>query len=110
MLLRDLRVLAEKATKGPWKVSGCNQGFQGNAPGGYITGQEQTGLYSKNDKGEFVPQMRTCVIATFPKGNLADAEYIAAVDPLIVIGLLDEIARLNQEIDNLYEDAAGEDI
>jgi hypothetical protein len=84
---KSLRELAQGATKGPW-VSHEENGFP------YVLGPDDEllgGPVTIADGSEHL--------------SIADAAYIAAASPDVILGLLDEVDRLRAERDTLLEQA-----
>ncbi len=84
MNLDKLKELAEKATPGPWEINEKYEQVWSPSTGNYISACDME-HYSKS----------------------ADAEYIAAVSPDVVIGLIEEIknlGRTNERIKKLVWD------
>ena len=86
--LSALRALAEKATPGPWKTASG----KGSASVRTEHPEYNCAIYLN---------VRTCEIEESVKRWQSDAAFIAAASPDVVLALLDEIERLNQERDDI---------
>lgn len=88
----DLRALAAAATPGPWS---CNEPHPR-----YIT---TTGEIEIDEADWGQPDdchlMQLTTVADSRAWRYADVRYVAAVSPDVVVGLLDEIDRLQDELD-----------
>ena len=84
-----LRELAEKATPGPWKVNDLR-----NAPDG---NRDCIWVDARFERGGWVTYRTVAEMdedtGLNPVWGIADAEYIAAVNPDVVLALLDELAN-----------------
>lgn len=100
--LQRIRELAQKATPGPWKVSGkftCQvvvdyQPQKGRA-GGYGSGDDFVCFLNDGENGTYNDE----------KEQTNTAAYIAAVYPGVVLAMCEEIARLRKQVALLDKEA-----
>ena len=99
-LRAGLRAKAEAATPGEWRVAMGGWSAGGTHDGGMIEACRPNGLYRKLEDGTMEPQFDGRQIASFytstvPQDEgIANAAYIAAANPSVVIALLDRIEEL----------------
>ena len=91
---KDLRELAEKATRGPWWID--SHGHRMSSEGGMTT------VFIADDRmGKATRHPETGNLSHWP--NDWDASFIASANPKTIIGLLDEIEALEAECDTLRQ-------
>lgn len=95
-LLADLKARAGKATPGPWVEFGLESG---NGNSSYTVGTEKPGL----DICRLNSQL-------YCKNCLCNAAYIAAASPAVVLALIEEIERLEEDFDAAARSAADESV
>jgi hypothetical protein len=92
MNYKKLRKLAEHATSGPWFR--CDKPFECPYSGAdtYEVGPIPDRLNNEQDEDAI------CQVFGTEHDSAANGAYIAACDPVTIIGLLDEIARLKKKL------------
>lgn len=95
-----LREKAEKATPGPWMLDGMGE----DEPQLNYWAHRFIGTANPNESGYHE------VIATSEDGHGRNAEYIAAVSPDVVLGLLDEVDHLRSVLRDFVEHGARFDL
>lgn len=110
--IADLQRLAEAATPGPWSVE-VNGAGPVNGPGEPIDVWTEV-CVSFDGANSWLPDgqefaMTPGLMMGDHEGHEADAEFIAAANPAVVLALIAEVGRLAGEVETLKRDRRADD-